>query len=136
MTTQVFLEDTKLETHKNIPYNHYVFTYRIIWRKKFEWKCDQLLQELLNCGTIIRGKSSFYTYAFLKGNYFKHNNPIEVTTNQAFKKFKLRAFSTKFVFKSFQGQMTCNIPKSISLTLFKLLFIRFNLYNQFKYDKS
>ena len=25
---------------------------------KFEWKCDQLFQELLNCETIICGKSS------------------------------------------------------------------------------
>ena len=39
-------------------YGHYGFIYRIICMKKFEWKCDQLLQELLNRGTIIRGKSS------------------------------------------------------------------------------
>ena len=84
---QVFQEDIRLETHKNIPYNHYVFTYIIICRKKFEWKCYQLFQELLNLGTIICGTSYFlnnnHTYLFLKGNYVKHNNPIEVTTNPA-----------------------------------------------------
>jgi len=52
--------------------------------KKFEWKCDQLFQELLNRGTIIRGKSSLvsinHTYA-LKENFTKHNTSIEVATN-------------------------------------------------------
>ena len=50
--------------------------------KKFEWKCDQLFQEILNCGTIIRGKSSvvnlYHTYVFLKGNPLKHNNPMKL----------------------------------------------------------
>ena len=50
--------------------------------KKFEWKCDQLFQELLNHGTIIRGKSSFvnfnHTYVFLKGNSIKHNYPMKL----------------------------------------------------------
>ena len=48
---------------------------------KFQWKCDQLFQELLNRGTIIRRKSSFFnfdhTYVFLKGNFVKHNNPVK-----------------------------------------------------------
>ena len=82
---------------------------------KFEWKCDQLFQELLNRGTIIHGTSSFvnmnHTYAFLKENFVKHNTPIEVTTNQAFKKFKLSTLYIRFVVESFQGQMTCNKPK-------------------------
>ena len=69
--------------------------------KIFEWKCNQLFQELLNCGTIIRGKSSFFninnTYVFLKGNFVKRNNAIEVTTNQSFKKFKLSALYTRFM---------------------------------------
>ena len=50
--------------------------------KKFEWKCDQLFQKILNRGTIIRGKSSFvnlyHTYVFLKGNSLKHNNPMKL----------------------------------------------------------
>jgi len=58
--------------------------YKIICMKKFEWKCDQLFQELLNRGTIIRGKSSLvsinHTYA-LKENFTKHNTSIEVATN-------------------------------------------------------
>ena len=44
VVTQVFQEDIRLETHKNIPYTHYVFTYKIICRKKFEWKCNELFQ--------------------------------------------------------------------------------------------
>ena len=50
--------------------------------KKFEWKCDQLFQELLNLGTIIHVMSSFvhcdHTYVFLKGNFVKHNNPMKL----------------------------------------------------------
>ena len=34
MVTQVLQEDKRLETHKNIPYNHYVFTYTIICMNK------------------------------------------------------------------------------------------------------
>ena len=48
----------KLEALKNTPYNCYSFIYRIICMKIYEWKCDQLFQELLNRGTIIRGKNS------------------------------------------------------------------------------
>ena len=75
------------------------------------------ISRLLNCGTIIHGNSSFFninkTYAFLKGNSLKHNNHIEVTTNQAFKKFKLSALYKRFVVEYFEGQMTCNIPYCI-----------------------
>ena len=48
----------KLESQKNTPYSCYVFIYRIICKKRFEWKCDQIFQELLNHGTIIHGKNS------------------------------------------------------------------------------
>jgi len=81
---------------------------------KFEWKCDQLFQELLNRGTVIRGKSSLininHTYA-LKENFVKHNTFIEVVTNQAFKKFKFNTLHTRFVVEYFHGHMTFNKPK-------------------------
>ena len=47
-----------LEAHKNTPYSCYTFIYIIICMKIFEWKCDQIFQELLNHGTIIHGKNS------------------------------------------------------------------------------
>ena len=54
------LEDQKntirLEAQKNNPYTCYSFIYRIIHMKIFEWKCNQLFQELLKHGTIICGK--------------------------------------------------------------------------------
>ena len=72
MSTQVHHEDINLETQKNTSYSHYGFIYIIICMNKFEWKCDQLFQELLNHGTVIRGKSSLininHTYA-LKENF-------------------------------------------------------------------
>ena len=56
------LEDQKntirLGAQKNTPYSCYSFIYIIIWMKIFEWKCDQLFQEMLNYGTIICGKNS------------------------------------------------------------------------------
>ena len=48
----------RLESQKNTPYSCYSFIYRIICIQRFEWKCDQLFQEMLNCGTIFRGKNS------------------------------------------------------------------------------
>ena len=82
MSTQVHHEDIRLETQKNTSYSHYGFIYKIICMKKFEWKCDQLFQELLNHGTIIFCKSSFFnfdhTYVFLKGNSVKHNKPVKL----------------------------------------------------------
>ena len=48
----------RLESHKNNSYSCYSFIYRIICMKRFEWKCDQLFQELLNRATVIHGKSS------------------------------------------------------------------------------
>ena len=58
----VTLEDQKydiiLEAQNNTPYSCYVSTYKIICMKIFEWKCDQLFQELLNCGTVIHDKTS------------------------------------------------------------------------------
>ena len=50
---QVLQEGIRLETHKTTPYNHYVFIYRIISIKRFEWKNDRLFQELLNHGSVI-----------------------------------------------------------------------------------
>ena len=54
--------------------------------EKYEWKCEQLFQELLNHGCIIRGKNSFFntnnTYSLHKGNSIKRSRPPEVTTNQ------------------------------------------------------
>ena len=47
-----------LEAEKNTPYRCYSFIYRIICMKIFEWKFDQLFQELLNCGTIVCGENS------------------------------------------------------------------------------
>ena len=47
-----------LEARKNTPYSCYLFIYKIVCKKRFEWKCDQLFQEMLNSGTIIRGKNS------------------------------------------------------------------------------
>ena len=59
------LEDQKntirLEAQKNTSYSCYSFIYKIICMKRFEWKCDQLFQELLNRGTVIRGKNSSYS---------------------------------------------------------------------------
>ena len=58
------IEDQKntigLEAQKNTPYSCYAFIYRIICKKIFEWKCDQLFQELINCGTIIHGNNSSF----------------------------------------------------------------------------
>ena len=45
-----------LEARKNTPYSCYAFIYRIICMKIFEWKCNQLFQELLNYGTISVAK--------------------------------------------------------------------------------
>jgi len=82
--------------------------------KKFEWKCDQLFQELLNRGTIIFCKSSLvkinHTYV-VKENFVKQNTYIEVSTNEAFKNFKLSTLHTRFMVEYFQGQMTCNKTK-------------------------
>ena len=47
-----------LEAQKNTSYSCYLFIYGIICMKIFEWKCDQLFQELLNHGTIFHGKNS------------------------------------------------------------------------------
>ena len=84
--------------------------------KKFEWKCEQLFQELLNHGTIICGKSSLaninHTYA-LKENFVKHNTSIEGAPNQSFKKFKLSTLHRRFVVEYFQRQMNFNKPKCL-----------------------
>ena len=71
-----------LEAHKNTPYSCYTFIYIIICMKIFEWKCDQIFQELLNRGTIIRGKNS-----------------------------SCSTLIRRFVDESFQSRITCNIPK-------------------------
>ena len=74
----------------------------------FEWKCEELFQELLNCDIIIRGKSSLvninHTYS-LKENFIKHNTSIEGAPNQANKNFKLSTLHRRFVVEYFQCQM-------------------------------
>ena len=79
----------------------------------FEWKCEELFQELLNRGIIIRCKSSLvninHTYA-LKKNFVKHNTSIKGAANQEFKKFKISTLHRRFVVEYFQGQMNFNKP--------------------------
>ena len=74
----------------------------------FEWKCEELFQELLNCDIIIPGKSSLvninHTYS-LKENFIKHNTSIEGAPNQANKSFKLSTLNRRFVVEYFQCQM-------------------------------
>ena len=80
----------------------------------FEWKCEELFQELLNRGIIIHGKSSLvninHTYA-LTENLIKHNTSIEGAPNRAFKNFKLSTLHRIFVVEYFQGEMDFNKPK-------------------------
>ena len=43
----------RLEAQKNTPYSCYSFMYRVICMKIFEWKCDQLFQELLTVVPLL-----------------------------------------------------------------------------------
>ena len=74
----------------------------------FEWKCEELFQELLNCDIIIHGKSSLvninHTYS-LKENFIKHNTSIEGAPNKANTNFKLSTLHRRFVVEYFQCQM-------------------------------
>ena len=72
-----------LEAQKNTPYSCYAFIFKIICKKIFEWKCDQIFQELLNRGTIIHDTE----------------NP------------SCSMLIRRFADESFQSRMTCNIPK-------------------------
>ena len=54
LETYVKLEDQKNTVRLEAQKKYSI----IICMKIFEWKCDQLFQEFLNRGTIIRGKKS------------------------------------------------------------------------------